>query len=249
MNSRTSLVVGASTGIGAELVRQLCARGDRVVGVARRQERLEQLAEELGESFWPCVGDTSSEADVTTISQQMRERGWVPDQVYLNAGTAVSELPDFRLDRHREIFEVNYFGLLRWVEVWLPDFLARRSGVFVGTSSLMGYRAFSTDAVSYCSTKAALSNAFEGMRHYHHMDGVRFVTVHPGPVDTDMLQVPHKLPWTWTAERAARKIIRGVERGRVEINFPLPYAIVVRLTMWAPTRLLFWMLRRRPEKA
>lgn len=249
MKLDTCIVVGASSGIGRALVDELVAGGSRVVALARREELLEELAGEHGERVWSLRCDTADRERVLGIADEIRERGWNPDAIFLNAGMGEAELPDFTVAKHRATFDVNYFGLFTWIEAFLPEFTERGHGTFVATSSLMAFRSLGSSAVAYGASKAAMTNAFEAFRAYCQIDGVQFVTVHPGPVDTAMLTTDGKVPFLWSTRKAARYTLRKLRRGKQEIDYPPIYAWAVRLTMFFPARLITWLTRRKAKSS
>ena len=116
------LVTGASSGIGKHIACEMANRGWRVVAVARRKDKLDELARSLEkDAIIPQVCDVSDMDQVSEVSSEMVSRNLVPSLFFLNAGDGDEEA-DEGLDRelHKRIFEVNYFGVVNWVSHWLP---------------------------------------------------------------------------------------------------------------------------------
>ena len=216
----TYLITGASSGMGYHMTRLSIQRGHRVYGVARRESILADMEEKLGKRF------TAIRCDVTDrqrVSQVCAALPTLPDVAILNAGQGIRK-PEavFALEDYRHMAEVNYFGALHWIEALLPSFVERGSGVIAGVSSLAGYRGL-PKAGHYCASKAALSAALESLRLTYADRGVRFMTIHPGFVDTPMTRgMSFPMPLIWSAEKAADFIVRQIERGGSNIAFPLP---------------------------
>lgn len=238
-----TLVVGASSGIGRALARGLLARGCEVIAVARRGALLAELASsDKAGRLHTLVCDTSSNDEVSAISGELRARGLSPELLLLNAGIGrLADCGETSVRGHRAVFEVNYFGPLRWVEAWLDP---RTPRTFVAVSSLMAFFA-SAGASAYGASKAALSSTFESLALSHAPQGQRFVLVHPGPVDTAMLKTPRPLPFTWSAERAAERILRGVFAGSPQIDFCWPYTWVSKGFRLLPARARRAILAKR----
>jgi len=236
-----ALVTGASSGVGAALARALVTRGQRVAGVARRADLLETLRKELPAGrFVPVACDVSVTDDVGRAIARLDAEGFAPDLVILNAGINLPDLePGFRLAAAEQVFRVNVFGALAWVERLLPRMLAARRGHFVAISSMSAFRT-SGRSVAYAASKASLSMAFESLRFRYAAEPLRFTTVHLGPVDTAMWP-GGKFPFLLTPDEAARRILRAVERGRAVYDCPGPVVAAARLSAlipgWALTKL------------
>ena len=229
-----TLVTGASSGVGAALSRALAARGRRVWGVARRVDLLESLRKELPAGrFVPVACDVSVAGDVDRAMTTLDGEGVTPELVILNAGINLPDLePCFRLAAAEEVFRVNVFGALAWVERLLPRMLAARRGHFVAISSMSAFRT-SGRSVAYAASKASLSMAFESLRLRYAGEPVGFTTVHLGPVDTAMWP-GGKFPFLLTPDEAARRILRAVERGRTVYDCPGPVVAAARLSALIP---------------
>ncbi|RJO71927.1 MAG: SDR family NAD(P)-dependent oxidoreductase [Myxococcales bacterium] len=236
------LITGASSGIGEQLARQAVARGHKVYGVARRKDKLDELARELGAAFLPLAADVADKASILDALGGLPE---LPDVAFCNAGVGdLERSTSFDVSLHERIFAVNYFGALNVVQGLFGPMAARGRGTFAATSSLAGYRGL-PGAAAYTASKAAISTAFESLRLTCHKTGLRFVTVHPGFIATPMTQNNEfPMPFLWSAPKAAGRILDGVERGRLHINFPWPVHLAVTLGRLAPAW-LYWRFMRR----
>lgn len=230
------LITGASSGIGEELSRQAVAAGHTVYGAARRAEALGKLGSALGTAFTPVVLDVT---DKKAVNAACLSLSVLPDVVVLNAGVGENESRNaFDASVHERTFTVNYFGAIYIVEALLPAFMKRGAGAFVAISSLAAYRGLPLGG-AYGASKAALTTAFESMRVTYGWSGVRFVTVHPGFVDTP-IQNGAKLPFMWPVSKAARRILHGIDHGRRDITFPW----IIRLAMLALVHMPAWLYER-----
>ena len=234
------LITGVSSGIGRELARQAVGRGHEVFGLARRAELLESLKTELGEHFTPYVCDVTDKERVRTVCGELPK---LPNIVILNAGVG-----DFdsrhRVDAaiHERSFAVNYFGALYVIEALFPGFAKRGSGRFVAVSSLAGYRGLAR-AAAYDASKAALTTAMESMRLTYARKGIGFTVVMPGFVDTAMTQGQKNMAFLYTAEKAARTMLNGIERKKHNIIFPWPMRLLIAMVRLFPASLHYRLFR------
>ena len=133
-NSRRVVVTGASTGIGQATARLLATRGWRVVAVARRRERLEALATEIGCEYW--AADLTDEAQVKELAAHVLDRGHV-DALVNNAGGAIGVDPVAEADptAWSAMFERNVLTTLQCTRAFLPTMRARGGDVVFLTST------------------------------------------------------------------------------------------------------------------
>ena len=241
------LITGASAGLGRGLSRELCARGHRVWGLARRQDKLVELERELGaDHFLFSVCDVAREENILQAIQAMERCSFHPDVIILNAGINPERLgAPFQLKEFQRVLQVNLFGALAWVELFLPVFRVRGRGQFVAISSLAAYRG---DArwVAYSASKSALDRAFESFRGRHAREGITFTSIHLGAANVGMGLGSRSL-FTLTEEKAVREILAAVEHGVAHITIPrylrlflemmrvLPDPLFSRLVMTAST--------------
>lgn len=228
------LITGASEGLGRGLSRELCARGHRVWGIARREEKLVELQRELGaDRFLFSVCDVAREDDIYQAVQTMQRGNYTPDTIILNAGINPERLgAPFLLKEFQEVLRVNLYGALAWVELLLPIFQARGKGQFVAISSLAAYRG---DArwVAYSASKSALDRAFESFRGRHAGEGVTFTGIHLGAVNVGMGFGSRGLS-TLSEKRAVREVLAAVERRVACITIPRYLRLLLELMRILP---------------
>lgn len=237
-----ALVVGASSGIGAELVRRLAAAGCRVAALARREERLLELARDVEEAGEPgrvvaLAHDVTDRASVPlAFAAVERELGGLPELVIYAAGTMPPVGPqEYDPETDARIVEVNLLGAMAWLDEAAVRLGEAGTGTLVGISSVAGDRGRRGNP-AYAASKAALATFLESLRNRLSVRGVTVVTVKPGPVDTPMTRDLDDLPMMIPAERAAELILRAARRGR-------PVAYVP-----ARWRVVSWVLRSIPSR-
>jgi short-subunit dehydrogenase len=255
---RSLLVTGASTGIGAALAVRLARHGGRIALVARRGDVLAGVAEQVraaGGQPLVLAGDVTDLPAVRELHARLQAEQGPVDVAFLNAGTGgPTSLRRFEAARVRELFEVNVFGVANWLEVLLPDMLARRSGVIAGISSLAAARGMPGSG-AYAASKAAVSFLLESLRVEARAHGIQITTVEPGFVRTP-LSAKNKfpMPFLMEVEPAVEIIAREVAHGRRVVRFPRAMAAVAGLLGVLPTPVFdrlgkTLIAKQRPPKA
>jgi len=208
---RIALVTGASKGLGKALSEELVKLGWTVVGIARSIEQLNTLKVSLGsDNFIPYICDVSVFEQVKKVSESLREKKIIPTLFFLNAGiageAACESSSDFVVAKHRELFATNYFGVLNWIEEWLPTSLKGKGTTFVVTGSINAIFAPPTGS-AYAASKAAIAKAFEGLSLTYNQENVNFSVIYAGPIATEGLK--GNLPFAWKPEKMAQYMIKA----------------------------------------
>jgi NADP-dependent 3-hydroxy acid dehydrogenase YdfG len=179
-----AVITGASSGIGAATARALAANRLRVVLLARRVERIDALAHELGQSATAIQADVTDRASVAAAAERVETELGGADVLVNNAGIML--LGPFEADRHddhRRMVETNLVGAMTATEVFVDQLRSRR-GDLVNLSSVAGRTARAGNAV-YAATKWGLNGWSEALRQELHPD-VRVMVIEPGAVDTEL---------------------------------------------------------------
>jgi short-subunit dehydrogenase len=243
------VITGASSGIGAQLARELSGRGARVGLVARRAERLEELAAELegGPGAAWAAADVTDGAGLCAALDRLEEELGGTDVVIANAGTNRLERP------HEpgvavELYDLNVAGMLRLFDWALPRFLQRRRGHLVGISSVASFFGLPGNA-AYCGSKAAMRIHLQALRVTLKRRGIAVTTICPGFVESELTDdFPGPMPFLWPTDRAARTIADAVEAGRGEVVFPWQMRWIVRGSRLLPRPLFEWVLTRGAQR-
>jgi short-subunit dehydrogenase len=238
---RSAVVTGASSGIGAELARQLASQRIPVGLTARRSDRLDALAGEIRRKGGVAAVAPADAADREATRQAMArlaEALGPIDLLIANAGVGQTVPADrFSAEPLEEMFRVNLLGPCYAIEAVLPGMLERGRGHIVGISSLAAYRGL-PGAAGYCASKAGLSSLLEGLRVELRPRGIFVTTVHPGFVRTPMIEgADHPHPFLLEVGPAAARIVRGIAAGRREVNFPWPMVALLSLVRHLPNPL------------
>ncbi|WP_205745769.1 SDR family oxidoreductase [Egibacter rhizosphaerae] len=187
LTGRRVLVTGASSGIGLATARACAAAGARVALVARRAERLEVLADEIGAVA--CPADVTDEAAaVQAVDFAAHALGGL-DAVVNNAGVMrPSLIGEGRVADWRAMLEVNVLALLLVAHAALPHLRSAGRGDLVTVSSQAGRRVPNAAAGVYSGSKFAAHAVSEGLRRELHAEGIRVTVIAPGIVETDLLE-------------------------------------------------------------
>jgi short-subunit dehydrogenase len=242
-------VCGASSGIGAALVRELAGRGCRVAASARRADRLDELAGSARGEVVPLPVDVTDREAMMAAGEAVRERFGAIDLAILNAAYwGQFSVEAWDTDCIRRHFDTNVIGMAHGVEAVLADMRRRGGGAIAGMSSLAGYRGLPRSE-AYGATKAAEINMLESLRIDLRPYGIAVHTICPGFVRTDLTaKNTFRMPFIIEADDAARRIARGLERGRAEIAFPLPMLLLMKTAKVVPVRLWAEAFRLAPPR-
>ena len=239
---RNIWVIGASSGIGAALAHALVARGARVAISARRNDELDAVA--AGRMTVVSV-DVTDRAAVDAAAGQVRDELGEIDMVVYNAGFwERMDATAWDRDLFARHVEINLLGLNNCVGAVLPEMMQAGRGQLVSVASVAGYRGFA-GAEAYGATKAAQINMLEALRLAVAAHGIFVTTVCPGFVRTNLTaRNKFPMPFIIDADTAARSICDGLERGRMEIVFPIPMAVLMKAARLLPVRVWAAISRR-----
>jgi short-subunit dehydrogenase len=236
--SRVAVVTGASSGIGAETARLLAGEGWHVLLVARRADRLERLASELGGATAVAVDLTDPGAPA--LVREAADREGALHLLVNNAGVGGrAPFGEGGYEDVRRIMEVNFDAVLRLSEALLPLLRASAPSSIVNVSSVAG-RVGRPGLGAYSASKFALCGWTEALAAEEQRHGVHVGLVLPGFVATEgfpqeQLMRSRRTRWmVSTPDKVAAAILRAGPGGWAEVYVPRPYALVPRLRHLAP---------------
>ena len=219
--NRKAWIIGASSGIGAAVADELQSKGWQVIRSSRSKGDL--------------LIDIADDYSVEKAASEYQEKYGEFDLVLVMAGFwQRMSVQKFDLDVFKQHNNTNMVGLARCVAAVLPKMIAKNSGTFVGVSSVAGFRGMPGSS-GYGPSKAGQLNFLESIRTDLVGSKVLIQTVSPGFVKTPMTDVNEfKMPFIISAEQAAKTIVKGIEKRKTEIIFPLPMAITMKLARLVP---------------
>lgn len=177
------LVTGASAGFGKALAKLLVAKGHKVIGCARRQEKLDTLAEELGELFLPVVMDVSATDSLSQIIADLPADFSQIDVLVNNAGLALGTEPAYKSDLTdwMRMVDTNIKGLMALTHAVLPAMVERDSGYIINVGSIAGNWPYYGGNV-YGATKAFVKQFSLNLRADLLGTKVRVTNLEPGNI-------------------------------------------------------------------
>ena len=192
IKDKVVMITGASSGIGEATVKELAAKGAKLVLVARRQERLEKLQadiQEMGGQAVYQVADVTSPTQMKAVAAFTLEQFGQIDVLINNAGIMPQAfLYKQKLDEWDQMIDVNIKGVLYAIAAVLPTMRERQSGHIINLSSVAGHHIYPGGTV-YCAIKHAVRAISEGLRQEEAISGtnIRVTNISPGAVNSELL--------------------------------------------------------------
>lgn len=216
--AETALITGASSGIGEEFARQLAARGSDLILVARREDRLKELAEELPTKAIPIACDLATEAD--KLPAKVGRRGLQVDLLVNNAGFGLrGHFTDLSAKRESEMVRLNSEAVVTLTHAFLPGMVERGKGGVITVASTAGMQPLPYET-TYAASKAFAISFMEALSMELRDTGVKALVVNPGPVKTEWQEVAgydentRTMPGMISAERCVKDSLRAYDRGK-----------------------------------
>jgi NAD(P)-dependent dehydrogenase (short-subunit alcohol dehydrogenase family) len=237
-------IIGASTGIGADLARLLAGKGARIAASARNAEALDKLCQALPQSVAAPLDITDAAAVARAHAHIVKAMGGVDLTLFVAGLYVPVRAWELTVEVARKHVEANLMGVYNGLAVILPELLARGSGGVGIVSSVAGYRGL-PKSLAYGATKAALINLAEGLYLDLQPRGIAVYVINPGFVETPMTaQNDFKMPALIKSDEAAREIVAGMERGEFEIHFPKRFTGVLKMLQRLPYAAYFPAVRK-----
>ena len=186
--NKVALITGASAGLGVEFARQLSKRGHALVLVARRKERLEKLAKELGNARAVAI-DLSKASAAQKLIADLEANGEQVDLLVNNAGFGlIGRFAELDAKRSRQMIDLNVGVLADLCRAVAPGMIERKSGGIINVASTAAFQPGPKMAV-YFATKAFVLSLTEALHEELKPDGVKVSCLCPGPTRTEFGEV------------------------------------------------------------
>jgi uncharacterized protein len=255
----TALITGASSGIGAELARELARRGHAVTLVARREERLKTLADEIAQVHSVradvLAADLSDARSRAELPQQLDQRGLTPDILVNNAGFTTMG-PVSRADHTAEVSMVrtNVEAVVDLCTLFVPGMVTRHRGAVLNTASTAAFQPLPGQAC-YGASKAFVLSYGRALGAELRGTGVTVTTLCPGPVETGFAEAAGmtdeeasealpKFMWVAAAD-VARAAVDGLAAGRAVVIPGTANRTAAALAHLAPKSLILPLMAQR----
>ncbi len=237
-------LVGASSGIGAEMARHALAAGARVALSARRADALEEVAAGYKDAFIAPLDVLCRDAWRDQHARIVQALGGVDLLVFCVAKYRPERSWEVQEEEAEHTLRTNLASVYSALGAALPEMLARGSGGIALVASVAGYVGLPGASV-YGPGKAALINLAEILYSDLRPRGLNVYLVNPGFVKTDLTDKnDFPMPALQTPQQAAQAIWRGIVEGRFEIHFPLRFTFWLKLLRLLPFRLRFMLFQR-----
>ncbi|HIF58610.1 MAG TPA: SDR family NAD(P)-dependent oxidoreductase [Rhodospirillales bacterium] len=248
---RSILITGASSGIGRALAKGLAGPGIFLAISGRTASDLHKVSKQ-------CQARGAAVIEkIVDVTDQSAMKNWIEeiddtqplDLVIANAGVSTSTSGEVEKSlQQRRMLDINVFGVLNTIEPILPRMAIRQTGSIALMSSLAGFNGMPS-APGYSASKAWVRSYGEGLRGKFLSEGIRISVVCPGFVKSRITQQnTFTMPFLMDAQLAANIILKGLEKDKVRIAFPLSlYAAILFLSV-LPSRLTNRLVSYFPRK-
>lgn len=250
-------VTGASSGIGAELCRQLANHGARIVLSSRKIEVLENIRKSLNNpEKHICIQlDLENSSNFISLADKVNlEMGGI-DYLFNNGGLSQrSTVVETTMEVDRKIMEINYFGNIAMSKAVLPYMIKNKSGHIVVVSSIAGKFGFFLRS-SYSASKHALHGFYESLMLEEEKNGISVTIACPGKINTNISVnaltgegnshgvMDHNQATGMSAEECVNQLLKAVEKKKKEILIGNKEIKAVTLKRFFPA--LFWKIIRK----
>jgi short-subunit dehydrogenase len=256
----TTLITGASSGIGEVFARKLAARGRNVLLVARSEEKLITLCNELGRSnnirAQYVALDLSKPESPARLYEEVEKRGLDIDMLINNAGFgSMGEFAKLDLARELNMIDLNIKSLVELTHRFLQPMIERKQGAIINVASTAAFQPVPFMA-TYAATKAFVLSFSEALWEENRSHGIKVMALCPGVTDTNFFEAArgHKPPArvSQTPEDVVDTALRGLARGKSHVISGWTNFFMTQSERLAPrsliTRVAGRMMRSQQEK-
>ena len=223
-------IIGASTGIGAELAVQMANAGRKIIISARNEQKLLEVCANNPQNIISLPLDVTKKEDVQAVFDRIEYEFGEVECAIISAGTYIRDNPrNFDVKIFEDLFALNVMGNMNCLGAIIPRMVARECGQIAVISSVAGYVGLPF-AAAYGGTKAALMNICESLYPYLKRHGIDLKLINPGFVKTPLTaKNKFPMPFLIDVDEAARIIIKKLKTKDFEIIFPWKMAFYIKL--------------------
>ncbi|BCJ85338.1 SDR family NAD(P)-dependent oxidoreductase [Effusibacillus dendaii] len=244
LKGRVALITGASSGIGWQTALAFAEKGARLAVTARSADKLHELADLIRKKGGECFVAPADVTDADSVRQAAELVGNHYARIDIlvnNAGFGVFK-PVLEMDMQtvEEMMNVNYFGMVRFIQAVVPIMIRQNFGHVVNVASLAGFMAAPTHG-AYAATKFAVIGLSEALREEVRPQGILVSTVNPGPIDTPFFEradLNHIPPiarrFMLKPDKVAQSIVRAIEQEIPQVVIPGGMVPVIKIKALMP---------------
>ena len=237
-------IIGASSGIGEALAKELSAQGAQLILSARSEEKLNNLNETMDNKHTVLTVDAGSPDSLLSTAQKIEK---IDSVVFMAAIYAPHSNETKDISFIHEMIKVNLGGAFNTVNAVLPVFEKQGFGQIALCASVAGYRGLPYGQ-PYCATKAAIINYAESLKIELENKNIDIKVINPGFVKTPLTDKnDFPMPMMISAEDAAQSLAKGLKSNSFEIHFPKKFTFIMKIIDILP-RFLYFPLSRIMKK-
>ncbi|MGF7047108.1 short-subunit dehydrogenase [Paenibacillus sp. DS2015] len=242
MKDKVIVITGASSGIGALTAKLLSKQGAIPILIARSQDKLEAVANQLSGQYGLMVMDVTKQDQVQQVMKDIIHKYGRIDVLLNNAGYGKFEsIVDMPAEHYNDMMDVNYMGTVRCTKAVLSHMLDRGGGHIVNVASIAA-KIGTAKSTAYTATKHAVYGFSNSLRQELRGTGITVSTVNPGPIDTPFFELAdptggyvNNIRWfMMKPDLVARKMVKLMEKKQEEINLPWLAAVGIGLYQLCP---------------
>ncbi len=255
--SSTAVVTGASSGMGVEMARELAGRGQNVTLVARREERLRKLAEELGREHGiraeVVAADVSTDEGRKALIEAVRANGRDVEILVNNAGYgSAGRFQELDPEKEAQMVRTNCEAIIALCGEYVPQMVERGRGAVLNVASIAGFQPIPFQA-TYSASKAFVRTFTEALTADLHGTGVTATALCPGLVPTEFGATAGIDEGGWdqfpgfiktTPEQNARAAVEGMEKGKRIVLLGVFNRVSAASGHYTPRTALLGLMRR-----
>ncbi|MCB1196017.1 SDR family NAD(P)-dependent oxidoreductase [bacterium] len=235
---RKAVIIGASSGIGEALARDLSGRGYEVGLAARRIELLKKIQSELPAKSYVVQLDITKHKEAMDTLEKLLEKMGDVELIIINSGVRIPN-SELLFSNDADTIDVNVTGFVAMATVASNYFMRRLSGHIVGISSIASLKG-SGGSPAYNASKAFVSRYMDGIRQKLRHSNIYVTDVRPGFVDTKMVEDIKARFWVASSEKAARQIRNAIDKRKRIVYITRRWTLLALIARWMPEILYNW---------
>nr|WP_275846340.1 SDR family NAD(P)-dependent oxidoreductase [Sulfurimonas sp. SAG-AH-194-I05] len=227
-------MTGASSGIGAELARQYATKENSLILLARREDKLKTLQNELASHATKIEIVVVDVTEFELLQSKIDAIGFI-DMVILNAGISLGHSSDNTpFKDFKKLYDVNVLANHAILEILLPKFEEQKSGKIVFISSLASLFSMPSSQ-AYSSSKRALNAYVEALQYKYYKNTIKVINILPGFIKSELTDKNNfHMPFLLSTENGVKRIKKAIDKNKKMYAFPLRFYLSIRLLNLLP---------------